>query len=240
MFESRVFRKRERCACCGKEREFKEEYHKILNNHFIPVDVCRECLHLITTERDLIKKKKIKDAREYRYELGYRMDNNPYDHEDFKNWYLGYMRNEYSLIVDDMIDDFFAKESLSDISTFMDDPEQYLMTVHRENQIVQGEKLFTATIGAGGELYKSIDFACAELLKVNCYQEVIELYQSLIGKLNDFKETLSSEDKDNVEFTIEQFKLNLLNAMKARDEYTAKRKSILGKYSILFKNYGVD
>lgn len=238
MIDFNGFPKREICACCGRDRKLKEPFHKVLGYDYMEFKVCRICLNLIRAEKDAILRKDFRAAKDYRTEIGVRMRTNKRSNpKEFSRWYLDYMKDKVKLVLDDEINSFLAKEALSDVSTFLDDPEQYLVINHRENKMRFGKAAYTSSIDVGGELYNSVERVCKELRSVNCYQEAIELYQNLICRLQDFlTEPISKEDKDNIEFTINEFKSELLNVMKDRDEYISKRNSILGKYSLLFQN----
>lgn len=200
--------------------------------------LCRTCLNLVKAEKNAVLNRNIKDAKEYRAEIGVRVKTNKKTNTtEFVEWYREYMKGNFQLILDDAITSFKATESLSDVSAFLDDPEQYLMVTYRENKIKYGDGLsYTYTIGVGGDLYNSIERVCKELRSVNCYQEVIQLYNTLIHRLELFlEESLSNEDKETIDFVINEFKSELLNVMKERDEYLSRRNAILGKYSLLFQ-----
>lgn len=239
MDEFSLFPKRNLCACCGREKRLKEPFHKVLSYNYMEFQLCRTCLNLVKAEKNAILNRNIKDAKEYRAEIGVRVKTNKKTNtKEFVEWYKEYMGGNFQLILDDAISSFKATESLSDISTFLDDPEQYLMVTYRENKIKYGDGLsYTYTLGVGGDLYNSIERVCKELRNVNCYQEVIQLYNILIHRLECFlkEESLSNDDKETIDFAINEFKSELLNVMKERDEYLSRRNAILGKYSLLFQ-----
>lgn len=238
MDEFTLFPKRNLCACCGKEKKLKEPFHKVLGYNYMEFQLCRTCLNLVKAEKEAIKNRNLKDAKEYRTEIGVRVKTNKRTNtKEFVEWYKEYMKGNLQMILDDEIASFRATESLSDVSTFLNDPEQYLMVTYRENQIKHGNKVpYTFTIGIGGELYNSIERVCKEFRSVNCYQEAIDLYNSLINRLELFLgDNLSKEDKETVEFTLNEFKSELLDVMKERDDYLSRRNAILGKYSLLFQ-----
>ena len=100
------------------------------------------------------------------------------------------------------------------------------------------EALFTEDLKTDGKVYTSVISACNELVKVNAYTEALAIYAKFIEIIEELIKTSSKEDKDNLEWSMNELKSSLLKVMKSRDDYTSKRKAVLAKYSDLIKKIG--
>lgn len=129
---------------------------------------------------------------------------------------------------------FIAQEEYSDISTFVDDPVNYLDITSREIRFSNPDAIYTEVLNTDGKLYMSVDRACNELIKVNAYNEAIALYSYLINVMKQLSsKNISKDDTDNLNWSIDETKTKLLKTIALRDDYTSKRKSIVALYSDL-------
>lgn len=140
----------------------------------------------------------------------------------------------------DIIDSFdgmnIATEELSDVSMFFKDPSQFLDIEYRENKASNPDILYTADLDTGGKVFTSVVKACTELVKVNAYQEALLILSQTIDKMKMLREdNLGKDDNENLDWSINELKTMVLKTSQARDEYTSKRKSVLAKYSLLYK-----
>lgn len=127
-----------------------------------------------------------------------------------------------------------AQEEYSDISTFVEDPINYLDITSREMRFSNPNTLYTDVLNTDGKLYMSIDRACNELIKVNAYNEAIALYSYLVNILKRLiTKNISKDDIDNLNWSIDEARSKVLNTIALRDEYTSKRKSVVARYSDL-------
>lgn len=132
-------------------------------------------------------------------------------------------------------EDSSAMESVSDVSTFLKDPDTYLQVTYQSNRLSDEDALYTGSLDTNSEIYNSVETACKELISVHAFTEAIAIYDHMIDKCSAILSTVSKVDKENLEWTINEFKSSLLNTMKLRDEYTSKRRSIIAKYQDLIK-----
>lgn len=123
-------------------------------------------------------------------------------------------------------------EEYSDISIFFKDGDFFLEGYHKNNP---GE-IYTEPLGIEGIVYSSIIKAGKELTNVNAYTEALRIYQTFIDKLEMIAEGLNTQDKRNIETSIDTIQGLVLDTMKARDSYQARRRSTISKYSGIIKD----
>lgn len=129
-----------------------------------------------------------------------------------------------------------AYEAFSDMSQFLDNPENYLSVTFRDQQMHGSEeKLYSAPIATGGEIFAEVRSACQELIKVNAYNEALVICQRFLDKLNETKTGLSKDDVTNIDWSIAEMEKLLLNIKKQRDDYTSLRKATIAKFSMILK-----
>lgn len=134
----------------------------------------------------------------------------------------------------DIAPSLIAQEEYSDISTFVEDPINYLDITSREMRFSNPNSLYTEVLNTDGKLYMSIDRACNELIKVNAYNEAIALYSYLVNILKRLStKNISKDDINNLNWSIDEARSKVLNTIALRDEYTSKRKSVVARYSDL-------
>lgn len=143
------------------------------------------------------------------------------------------MKDKCQSIIDD-IDKMMirpANESYADIAQFFVNQDAYLQ--HSYNK--QLDKLYTEPLSTGGIVYQSIAKACNDMINVHAYTEALMIYDKFIQRLENLAEDFTGEDRENIRNTISDIKGMVLETLKARDDYLAKRKSILAKYSSIIE-----
>ena len=140
-------------------------------------------------------------------------------------------------IMNSIDEPIIATEALSDITLFIENPDLYLEVTNRNLGFQNDNKdiTYTEVMHTDGKLFVSIVNIANELVRVNAYTEAIRLYTSMIDKFTEFGKdsSLSKDDVESINWSISELKDNLIKVIADRDEYTAKRKGILGKYSDL-------
>lgn len=128
-----------------------------------------------------------------------------------------------------------ANESLSDITSFLENPDLYLEVTNRNLKFQNDDKdiEYTEVMHTDGQLFTSIVSIANDLIRVNAYTEAIRLYTAMIDRFTEFSKDsmLTKSDVDAINWSISELKNALMSTISSRDEYTAKRKSVLGKYS---------
>ena len=122
---------------------------------------------------------------------------------------------------------------LSEISTFINDPSQYLDVSYRQGKFLNPNTTYTNALSSEGIVYKSIIKACNELVKVNAYTEALCIYSAMIDLMTELLPDVEKDDQENLKWSIDEMKSLLIDTMKQRDEYTSKRKSVISKYSVI-------
>ena len=122
---------------------------------------------------------------------------------------------------------------LSEISTFIEDPSNYLEVSYRNGRFANPDITFTNTLSTEGTLYNSVVKACNELINVQAYTEAMLIYSCMIDRMTELLDDVDKDDQDNLKWSIDEMKTALLETMKQRDDYTSKRKSVVSKYSVL-------
>lgn len=130
-----------------------------------------------------------------------------------------------------------ANESLSDITSFLENPDLYLEVTNRNLKFQNDDKdiEYTEVMHTDGQLFTSIVSIANDLIRVNAYTEAIRLYTAMIDRFTEFSKDsmLTKSDVEAIKWSIDEMKNNLMKVISDRDEYSAKRKSVIGKYSDL-------
>lgn len=128
-----------------------------------------------------------------------------------------------------------ATESISDITTFIDNPDFYLEATNKKTSFEGEHRSYVEALQTGGRLYQSIITIGNELIRVNAYAEAIRLYSAMIDRFTIFSKDsdLTKDDVEEIKWSISELKTTLMNVLSLRDEYNSKRKSVIAKYSDL-------
>lgn len=126
-----------------------------------------------------------------------------------------------------------GNESYADVPVFLEDPEGYLD--YNSKKTENSNKMYTEPLSTGGEVYIQIERAGKELMSVNAYTTAIALYQAFEKDLETIRKIVKAEEQMNIDDSISQIKINIIEAIKQREEYNSKRKAILSKYSSIIK-----
>ena len=124
-------------------------------------------------------------------------------------------------------------ESYADVPVFLEDPEGYLD--YNSKKAENSNKMYTEPLSTGGEVYIQIEKACKELMSVNAYTTAIAVYQNFEKDLESIRKIVKTEEQMNIDDSISQVKINIIEAIKQREEYNSKRKAVLSKYSSIIK-----
>ena len=124
----------------------------------------------------------------------------------------------------------------AELSTFLKNPDEYLETTNRRIgfQNENSDILYTEVLKVDGCIYAEIIRVGKDLEKYNLYDEAISFYTKMIARLETFKKSLTKDDYDNVDWSIQELKETKLEAMKKKEFYESGKKSILAKYDHLF------
>lgn len=135
-------------------------------------------------------------------------------------------------LIEDIDRMMIATESLSDVGVFMENPTYYLETSTKRYPGAS----FVEELNTDGSLYLSVDNICSELLRVQAFQEAISIYERMIEICKELTGEVTSKKEKNVLIqTMDDFQCSIVDIMRQRNEYTSKRKAVLGKYSDIIK-----
>ena len=145
------------------------------------------------------------------------------------------MKTSIDSFIDTVGSMMIATESseLSEISTFVENPSNYLEVSYRNGKFSNPNVTFTSTLSTEGMLYNSVVKACDELINVQAYTEAMLIYSCMIDRMTELLDDVDEDEQENLKWSIDEMKTALLKTMKQRDDYTSIRKSIISKYSVL-------
>lgn len=127
------------------------------------------------------------------------------------------------------------------LAAFLEDPDGYLDNSWRNADIKYHMSdytpLYTEILKSDGCLYACVMRAVGELNKVNAYTESIMLLQTMIRIMTRMTSEVSKRDRENLEWSIGDFKDQMIATIELRETYNANRKATLGQYADIIEKY---
>lgn len=127
------------------------------------------------------------------------------------------------------------------LATFLEDPDGYLDNTWRNADIKyhlsEHKPLYTEILKSDGSLYACVMRAVGELNKVNAYTESILLLQTMIRIMTRMTSEVSKRDRENLEWSIGDFKDQMITTIELRETYNANRKATLSQYASIIEKY---